>query len=277
MVLKTFYPQYRGSFLPDDPWEGRVQSVYSKAVNLLHPDGILISFVDSIEQMTDYGIVISDFESLLSIISTGTSISFNGTSFSSPNLTVNLSQAKVWNGQCVQLLKESTFDISPIKRAFLKVALEDGLAPIITGMDPNVFSIASGDIIAKAFSRADINNGLLMDLSPLVGLGIGFTPSGDDFITGVMLYETLRGISIINKNKIKSCLSKTTAGSRTLLTLALKNSFPYYLKQYAELVSTANFSPDAVVGRAVMHGSTSGSDALSGFIWAEERSRKLQP
>lgn len=267
MVLKRFYPQYSGSFLPRDPWEGRVQSVYSKAVNLLHPEGILISFVDSIEQMTDYGIIISDFESLLSIISTGSSISFNGTSFSSSNLTVNLSQAKVWNGQCVQFLEDSTFDISPIKRAFLNVAREDGLAPLITGKNPNVFSIAAGGILTKAVNKVDIHNGLLMDLSPLIGLGIGFTPSGDDFIAGALLYERLSGIDCINKESIRNHLSGTTAGGRTLLTLVLSSSFPYYLRQFGETLCVKNIPAREAVARALMHGATSGSDALTGFLW----------
>lgn len=267
MVLKTFYSPYIGSFLTDDPWEGRVQSVYSRAVNILHPDGILISFVNSIEQMTDYGIVISDFESLLSIISTGTSILFNGTFFSSSSLTVNLSQAKVWNGKCDQLLKKSKFDTGPIKRAFLKVARQDGLAPLVTGRDPNVFSIAAGDIITKAFNRADIKNGLLMDLSPLVGLGIGFTPSGDDFIAGALLYERLSGIDCINKESIRNHLSGTTAGGKTLLKLVLSYSFPYYLKQFGEALCVKNIPARKTVAKVLMHGATSGSDALAGFLW----------
>ena len=61
MTKQTFYAEYKGSFLPEESWEGSVQSIYSKAVNLPHPSGILISIVNSMDQMTDYGIVVADF------------------------------------------------------------------------------------------------------------------------------------------------------------------------------------------------------------------------
>ena len=113
-----------------------------------------------------------------------------------------------------------------------------------------------------------------MDLSKLVGLGIGFTPSGDDFLTGAMLYEVLSGSYLINRESILTRLSKTTEGGRTLLVMAVKNSFPYYLKVFAESIYAGKSSFDDIVKRALEHGSTSGSDAIAGFLWAAEKNEK---
>jgi len=89
-----------------------------------------------------------------------------------------------------------------------------------------------------------------------------------------MLYETMSGTKIINRVTIKTKLSGTTEGGKTLLQLALRNSFPFYLKQFAESIFSGSFASAVVVEKVVKHGSTSGSDALTGFLWAAEKNRK---
>jgi hypothetical protein len=153
--------------------------------------------------------------------------------------------------------------------------LEEGLSPVITNKAGNLYSDAAGKLIKKAVKTANIPGNLLIDLGFLVGMGIGFTPSGDDLLAGIMLYETISGVNLINRRSIWDKLSGTTEGGRTLLMLALHNSFPNYLKQFAESVCTKDIYPGEAVKRAIMHGSTSGSDSLTGFIWASEKIKKI--
>ena len=271
MTAKTFYAEYRGPFLPDGPWEGSVQSIYSKAINLLHPSGILISIVNSIDQMTDYGIVVADFSSLLSGVSKGCRYSFKGDHVVFPDRIIDISGASVWTGIPDQVFSGISGDIMRIKHSFIEFAMEEGLSPLITKKKGNLYSDAAGKLIKDAVKTANIPGGLLLDLSSLVGMGPGFTPSGDDFLAGVMLYEAISGANLINRESIRAKLSRTTPGGKTLLLLALENSFPFYLKRFSESISTSPSSSGKAVKRAVKHGSTSGSDSLAGFILAVEK------
>lgn len=274
IIKKRFFSEINGFAIPVEPWVGSVQSIYSKAVNLLYPSGILISIVNSRDQMTECGILIINFRSFLSCISIGSQFSWENSIVVFSGVILDLGNASVWTGTPDILIDNSSINFPQLKKIFIQFAVEDGLSPIITKKAGNIYSISVEKIVTNAFLQADLPNGIPIDLSPIIGMGIGFTPSGDDFITGVMLYEFLMGIKLIDRTRIQIGLFKTTAGSRTLLQLALKNSFPFYLKQFTELISTGASSYMKAVRMAVEHGSTSGSDSLSGFIWAAEKNEK---
>lgn len=274
MIKRVIYADQRGSLLPDAPWEGSVQSTYSRVVNLLHPSGILISIVDSLDNMTDYGLTVKNFGSLLSRITIGSIFLCDGDRIIFPDTIINIFGASVWSGILFKTLYELSIDLIPIKDAFNEFAAAEGLAPVVTKRTGNLYSNTAGKLIEKAVGNTDVPGGFLIDLSPLVGLGIGFTPSGDDFLAGVLLYEAISGIHLIDKDRIREKLSGTTEGGRTLLTLALHNSFPFYLIQFSELICTGTSCSVKAVKMAVEHGSTSGSDSLAGFLWAAEKIEK---
>ncbi|MCD6396501.1 MAG: DUF2877 domain-containing protein, partial [Spirochaetaceae bacterium] len=189
-----------------------------------------------------------------------------------------ISRASEWSGALSKDSFNNSTDMASLKRAFNKLATDEGLSPVLTNKEGNIYSNAAKKIIDTAPGSADVSReALLIDLSKLVGLGIGFTPSGDDFLAGIMLYETMSGVCLINRDSVRTRIQGTTEGGRTLLSLALRNSFPFYLKQFAEKISIYNFPSQVVVQQALSHGSTSGSDSLAGFLWAAERNRKLEP
>ncbi|MCK5198305.1 MAG: DUF2877 domain-containing protein [Spirochaetales bacterium] len=283
MVKRSFNAELKGAFIPEGLWKGRIRSTYSRAINLLHPSGILISIVNSIDYMTDYGLTITNFNSLLSGVPNGCQFLWEGDRIIFPDMIVDISRASVWSGTLFKAYSKLSIDIIPIKSAFIEFAMEEGLSPVITKKKGNLYSDAAGKLIEKAVETADISDGLLIDPSLLIGMGIGFTPSGDDFLVGIMLYETISGVNLINRESVKSKLSQTTIGGKTLLMLALRNSYPSYLKQFAEsmILSENEIQRKSNIKNAVIaaldHGSTSGGDSLAGFIWAAERNRKLQP
>ncbi|MDA3951202.1 MAG: DUF2877 domain-containing protein [Spirochaeta sp.] len=132
-----------------------------------------------------------------------------------------------------------------------------------------------------------------LDLSPLVGLGVGFTPSGDDFISGALLTDIFlstvlsrkrssdctpgteddrddgrvptTGAPHLNADTIRRSLAKTTSGGATLLRLALGGTPPAY--QLGILEALVRGQPDRVVSIARAHGHSSGLDTLTGVIW----------
>ncbi len=113
----------------------------------------------------------------------------------------------------------------------------------------------------------------------LVGLGPGFTPSGDDFAAGVLLARTLTGTGIdpAEREAIRSRLPGTAPGGRSLLLGAVDGRFPDYLVRFSMMLKQA-CAADPEAGRAavvadavraaVAHGETSGSDSLAGLLYA---------
>ncbi|MFP4643703.1 MAG: DUF2877 domain-containing protein [Spirochaetales bacterium] len=115
-----------------------------------------------------------------------------------------------------------------------------------------------------------------------IGLGIGLTPSGDDFLTGAMLTCDVLGVKCtsISRVRIEERLrdrSATTEVSRTQLLLALDGHAPAFLLPLLEVIASAAFRPPSVEEvriaalNAVSHGHSSGCDAVAGVVWAIER------
>ncbi len=130
-----------------------------------------------------------------------------------------------------------------------------------------------------------------LDLSALVGLGVGFTPSGDDFVTGALAADALLSPGcVVDRSGLEGRLTSTTIGGATLLGLALEASFPRYMVHFVcALLEVAGeygrpgrehsgVGPDdgdnaagrvaRAVAEAAEHGETSGTDAVSGFLYA---------
>ncbi len=109
------------------------------------------------------------------------------------------------------------------------------------------------------------DGGPSVDLSGLVGLGVGFTPSGDDFIMGFMAAGSAAsfGSANLDPEAVREQLRGTTVGGATLVCLALDGSFPSYM---CEFVDELRGSVAQAVIRAVRHGESSGTDALAGFV-----------
>ena len=104
----------------------------------------------------------------------------------------------------------------------------------------------------------------------LAGLGTGLTPSGDDFLLGTMLCAWLAhpapkrycaGVS-------DAALARTTSLSAAYLQSAAVGQFS--MSWHLLLEALASSSEERIIDAAravVAYGHTSGSDALSGFLW----------
>lgn len=252
------------------------------------PDGRLCSLLRDKSQLSDLGITVSglfkaeyideyagsdvlgDENSILISAKEGTKGTENLKS-----IRIIIRGAEIWSGRlssCRSTVERP--DFAGIIEAFRIKAPADGFSPVITG---------EGRVDIYSRSAAKILDGLsdagdrILDLSFLVGLGIGFTPSGDDFISGVLLYEVMYGNRYmrvwsprINRDAVIEKLEGTTPGGKTLLSLVCNGSFPAYLKEFHEALCGpySSVEYDNLIKRVLDHGATSGSDALSGFLWA---------
>lgn len=133
------------------------------------------------------------------------------------------------------------------------------------------------------------------DPAALVGLGAGLTPSGDDFLSGMLLAEDVAAAAApghplvrgkddpsarsgasqpqptrkaprLQRESIERSLHRTTPAGATLLRLALAGYPPAY--QLAMIDTLAAGEIDRTIAIASRHGHSSGLDALAGFLFA---------
>ncbi|MDP8023012.1 MAG: DUF2877 domain-containing protein [Conexivisphaerales archaeon] len=102
-------------------------------------------------------------------------------------------------------------------------------------------------------------------LESLIGFGIGMTPSGDDFLVGLM--ASLKGSYFFERVKeaINKALIKTNSISREFLRCAVLGEFS---ASFAELIQAANDEIDAekYFLKISLKGHTSGKESLLGFL-----------
>ncbi|MDR2734965.1 MAG: DUF2877 domain-containing protein [Spirochaetota bacterium] len=106
----------------------------------------------------------------------------------------------------------------------------------------------------------------------LQGVGYGLTPSGDDFLCGVMLALHHSGDAHDAQelaDALTDTLSRSAFMARTFLRDAIAGRWPRRLRDAAESLHGAgqdNIIRSAVI-RALDHGASSGADLASGFIY----------
>ncbi len=102
-------------------------------------------------------------------------------------------------------------------------------------------------------------------IESLIGFGIGMTPSGDDFLIGLM--ASLKGSYFFERVKetINKALFKTNQISREFLRCAVLGEFS---ASFAELIRAANDGIDAekYFLKISLKGHTSGKESLLGFL-----------
>ena len=104
-------------------------------------------------------------------------------------------------------------------------------------------------------------------LSGLIGLGIGLTPSGDDFLCGVLAGLTIsmcqdHPFALALQDEIHSRLSDTNDISRAFLSCALEGQFSQPVVQLSSMVS-----PEEISREFARIGHSSGMDTLSGIYY----------
>ncbi len=262
-----------GSLIPKSNFTGKIFSIHSRVINILHPENYLLSIIADLYNMTDYSILCPALFNRELYFKSGDKVEFivNKSLVIGSN-RIELSNTKIWSGEIDNVIVYDLFaKCIKLRENYLKFAPEEGFSSIIRSNPNDIYSKKAISILDKI----DLES--VSSLKTLIGLGIGFTPSGDDFITGVLLAEKIilnicEDLPYSNWHKgIKTNLFKTTSGGMTLLELALKNSYPFYLRKMANdltymKIEHKKYRGD-IITNVLNHGETSGSDTLSGFFW----------
>ncbi len=258
------------------PTEGRmrVHSVYRRAVNLELPDARgLVSLVCRAADMAPAALLLNRLPAPLD---RGTECTLDRSMLRIGwKWLVDYAGAQRWDGG---LPHGAEYRITEQRIAALQaLVVEYGSAGGLLGLihDPahNPVSAFAQRLLAAA---ADAR-----DLSALVGLGIGLTPSGDDFLAGALLAQELchasnTCCSSLNRTAIEQRLHATTAAGQTLVAAAVRRQFPAYLLQLTERLfrveacpgaATPPAAPHHVESRLLEHGQTSATDAAVGMLW----------
>lgn len=302
MTLSVFryHATSRGGSFGSRPSRGRVFSFHDAAVNLLPDHGdYLYSIVSHPENMTARSLLVPGF--------------FEGSGSGEGGRDSRAIPYEIRKQKLVLAEREIDFERAPVFSGtpayrnikpghtvddYLKgiLSLKNRLIAISRGADDErsllaVWNHAPGDVfqqrVAGILEAAAANPSKgFSGLDRLVGTGIGMTPAGDDFLTGVLLAEMqwryMGGIPDewrVPRDAIRDRLASTTLAGRTQLSLALEGHFPAYLLDFVD--ASTEHTPSnrlAALQAAAEHGATSGRDALAGFFWyVEFRSRRVSP
>lgn len=258
----TFPILSRGFHLSRDPWSCKVLSQHKGVINLLDRNtGLLTSLIEDQSNMTAMSLLVPE-------IFTSATVRFNHESLLDRicNISIN-GKCEDWKGDPPRMSEGE----DGLKRNLTKIMshLDEGLSfiSLLTGNCTDSFQAKGKSILDHSIR---VKEGKIRGLEALIGLGRGMTPSGDDFITGVLLAANcLNRWETIDREAILLKSPSTTYGGRTLLTLALKGSFPSYLITFLEEYLCADNEENMfrALDKAALHGSTSGRDSLAGFLW----------
>ncbi len=127
--------------------------------------------------------------------------------------------------------------------------------------------------IRQAIARSQPDD-LLTELNPLIGFGRGLTPSGDDFILGLLLCLNrwhfpgwdMDNLGRLNSGLILAARQKTTAISACLIECAAAGQADERLIGGLDYLFLAHDGEMAAINGIINWGSSSGTDALAGMV-----------
>lgn len=257
------------------PREGflRVLSIHQRAVNLQRCDArTLVSLISDARDMAPTALLLNRLPGGLDRGAVArldrSSLTIGG------ERIVEYGGARCWNGS---LPRGSGYRLTPERVGALRrlVTLHGRHGGLLGLLHPQACNPLS-DFAHRKLAATVSATGAEADLSTLVGLGVGLTPSGDDFLVGAMLAEELcdrcgAAHRRLDRGALQRRLPATTAAGETLLCSALEHQFPAYLIQLADRVfhwSADNTFPERrSMAYLFDHGQTSGTDSAVGAVW----------
>jgi hypothetical protein len=163
--------------------------------------------------------------------------------------------------------------VALLSKALAAMAKPDSLA-MLDGASLSPAQSRARDTLAEAESLHESGGGGAKALAGLIGLGVGLTPSGDDFLLGALaalrLWRTGKPPALLGPlaGAVAANLDtgKTSALSAELLRCGLAGMFPHRVLDVISAESEQAFV--AAAARGIACGHTSGSDTLAGILWA---------
>lgn len=286
-------PALVGAGIPCLSGWGEVVSAFPSAVNARHSQGLLVSLIEETRAMTYLSVCLpSLFRKKEKRLVPGDQVRFEGYRLVTEDFVVDLLGRPTWQGELTRkdVKGWGASTVPLLREALLLKGRDGGLLGVLRGGEPNNPFVALAMKVLSEVQSAPSRAIRHKALSGLVGLGPGSTPSGDDFIVGVLLGEEAlrvprsKGAKEVadrrnamipwakEKEGLWVAMDRTNDAGKTLLWQALQGRFPNYLIETLRSVADARGTQEVgdAVERAVSCGATSGTDALTGFLFSME-------
>ncbi len=261
----------------------RALGVFERACNLVAPDGDVMALV--IPQVGDgpLNVVIHGAAGCFDGIEPGAQATLEGERLRIGGLEVELGTAAVWEPRpdwdALRALRTTIEPRLPLLRALcLRYAPAPGLLALLEHPPPGD-ALAGAVLAAAREAVAALREGWGGDLArlqegaaKLAGLGHGLTPSGDDYLSGVMLWAWLahpdpapfcRALS-------QAAAPRTTTLSAAFLRAAARGECGAAWHALLAVLGEGDETEIAAAARDIVRfGATSGADSLAGFLIAK--------
>ena len=241
----------------------RILHVFDHACNLINERRRILSIVTLQIGNGPFNLVLEDDVSFFDHLNAQSSISICANQLILDDLTINTKGGKLWS-PCPdwEMLHTNRDNI-------LSYILSLRGVPFAMALPfTNYQSLISN--LSTALAVADISSSLTIT-SQLAGLGIGLTPSGDDFILGAILAAW-----IIHPTRVARVLAEETANTAAPLTTSLSAAWLRSAGRGEAGILWHNFFNALIIGNSsaiqlqitklLSMGHTSGADALAGFM-----------
>ena len=245
----------------------RILHIFDHACNLINERREVLSIVTPQIGNGLFTLVIEDDVLLSDHLNVQSPISIRANQLTLGDLTINTANAEIWNPRPDWERLRANRPVILNQISSLPIPEYEILLPnsLISNLS---IALANNDIsIAKTIT------------SQLAGLGIGLTPSGDDFIMGAIyaawIIHPLEIASVIAKEITNVASPLTTSLSAAWLRSAGRGETGILWHQFFDALISANKeSIQETMNQILAVGETSGADALAGFFgvfasWAE--------
>ncbi|HYL19052.1 MAG TPA: DUF2877 domain-containing protein [Burkholderiales bacterium] len=280
--------EWIGSRVPSS-FQGHVHSVFRHACNIEADDGALVTLLSGELGNIPHGVLCSatepmDFQNLCAV-GQGAELAAAELRIPRAGVAFDLSNAAVWRCEvsacAIDLSDDRTADIlSDLRTILSERGAAGGFARLVPGNDEPASPLDRAirrrleralPVLAGAIGRFDADR-TVEALAPLIGLGPGLTPAGDDFIVGLLAALWSRHDCRALLAKLHGPLARLGATShpisRQFLMDALEGEFSETLSDLAVAIRMRDRECAATAAQRVMRiGHTSGADALTGFLF----------
>jgi hypothetical protein len=233
----------------------RILHVFEHACNLINESGEVLSIVTPHIGNGPFNLVIADTLRFTDHLDAGSAIAIQVVQLQVGPLAINTKGVRLWNPR-------PNWELLHTKR--------DEIISQLTYLSVPQFSNSPISTFSSALVKADLPNAKTL-ASQFAGLGIGLTPSSDDFILGA-----LHAAWIIHPPDVAQSLAREVANIAAPLTTSLSGAWLRAAARgesgilWHEFFDAAISSDDDRINGAVNRiqsiGATSGSDALTGFF-----------
>lgn len=259
---------------------GRIANIFLNAINLFDEGNHLLSIVTPEVGNGPYSFVV-DQDNLSNLVQINDQISKQGEKLIIGNTAISFSACQIWHPvpdwQSVRVIDKTDL-IKEIDQHLKHTSFTQGLAEVfypIGKIEKSKFfsKMKSGSALLISGLAENETEKIMNGSELLAGLGVGLTPSGDDFLMGLIYglwaSQPEKGANSTAELIFAAAAGQTTALSREWLAAAVDGEAS---ERWQTLISATLEGQKELITEAVKEilaiGATSGADALCGFIQA---------